>query len=222
MAFDVDIRVFVSELGPEAAKMLAEAGQEEKDTVETEQQGRRGIRPVTYIAIDGVPAIDFSSVKPESVIFEYWDYRAEIIKAAFDELQARSPMLSGNYRNSFYAILDGKALGYLEVPDAQTLENVKRIEITNNVIYARRLEVGVTESGESFAKQVDPHIVESAAKPLAEEFGSMVRITFNFIDLEGAPTSGLGWRAIRARKLGGKKQSGGKAIRYPAIIIEQV
>lgn len=218
MAFDVDVKVFVDALGPAAATALAEAGANEKSEVETEQAGRRGIQPLTHIAVDGRQVTDFTSVKPTSIIFEYWDYRAEIIKAAFEGLQARSPTLTGKYRNSFYCILDDAPQGALVVPQPAQLENVQRIIITNDVPYARRLEVGRTEGGSSFVKQVDPRIVESTMRELRNEFGAVATITFNWVDL-GTPAA-ASWLATRSRKLGGKKART-SSLRYPAIFIDQ-
>ena len=219
MAFDVDVKVFVQSLGPAAAEALAEQGKVTQQEVEQQQQGRRGLRPKTYIAVDGKPVEDFSTVKPTSTIFEYWDYRVEIIRAAFDACQARAPVLTGAYRGSFYCLLDDVPLGPMQLPSAQRLMNVHRITITNNRAYSRRLEVGKTQGGSSFVKQVDPLIIQSAGKQVKQEFGSVVMVSYGFVDLD--TKAAASWQEVRRRAGGGRKHRSGGKLRYPAIFIDQ-
>ena len=222
MPFDVDVKVFVQSLGPEAAALLAQAGEETKVEVETDQAARRGITPLTSIAVDGVLVDDFTTVKPESVVFEYWGYRREMIAAAYAELKARAPVLTGEYRDHFYAIADERAFDHLEVPTAHAIKDAARITITNDRPYSRRLEVGKTEGGEDFIKHADPHIIESVAKLLQNEFGTLVKISFGFVELAGGYHAKQSWTNMRQRKLGGSKQKAAKPMRYPSIFIDQV
>lgn len=214
-AFQTDIQVFVDAMGPAAAEMLRQAAQDEEDKVEADQSSRRGIRPFTHIAVDGIAVTGFQSVKATSIVFEYWDYRAEIIKACFEELRHRSPVQSGTYRDSFYASLDGQDLEPLVVPQPAQLANVTEVIITNPVPYARRLEVGLTKSGAAFVKQVDPHIVESAMQVVRKEFGSVAKFDFAFVDR----VAGYRNRTAFGSRHGRRSRGVGSAVRYPAILI---
>jgi hypothetical protein len=218
-AFSQDITVFVSDLGPAATQSLVQAAQDTKSSVEADQQARRGIKPLTNIAVDGQAATDFSAVKPQSVVFEYWDYRAEIIAACFEELRARAPVVSGEYRDSFYASLDGSDLKFLEVPPPERLTGVSQIIITNPVPYARRLEVGTTEKGAAFVKQVEPHIVESAMTAVRREFTSVAKFSFTYVDRAEGYVKRTNFGVRRPSE--SKTRGAGTQIRYPAIVIDQ-
>lgn len=224
-AFDRTIQLFVDDVGALGAETLREAAQKERDKVIAEQTSRRGIRPLTHIAVDGVIVEDFSTVKATSTVFEYWDYRAEIVAACFEELRARSPSgPTGHYKDRHFAILDGEALGPLIVPSPESLENISRIIVTNPQPYSRRLEIGKTEAGNSFVKTVDPHIFESAARVVRAEFGTVAAISFNYVGL-GSESSGASMADIRAVKTGAKSRGAVKrasrSVRFPAIFIDK-
>jgi hypothetical protein len=220
-AFDADIQVFVDAMGPAAAEFLREAALAEEQKVESEQSARRGIAPFTHIAVDGIEVTDFSSVKATSVVFEYWDYRSEIIKACFEELRARSPIQSGHYRDNFYAALDGRDLRPLEVPQPFDLRNVTQIIVSNLMPYARRLEVGVNRDGSYFVKQVDPMIVETAMGAVAREFRSVAHFQFGYIDHSLAYANATKWGNHRHGRHY-RNRGTGAAVRYPAILINLV
>lgn len=217
MSFDTEVTVYVNSLGPEAALALREAAQVEQSQTEATQATRRGIKPQTSIIVDGREA-SLNDVRATSTVLLSWDYRAEVVKAAFEELRARSPYVSGTYQRSFFAMVDGRGLDYMQVPTPISLRNATVLEVTNNVRYARRLEVGVTESGRAFVKQVEPHIVESVSRQLRREFGSVAKISFGYVELASAYAA----KTNAFRRAGDKDRGKGIAVTYPAIRIEDV
>lgn len=217
--FSEDLQVFVDALGPAGAEMLKQASVDEKAKVETEQASRRGIEPLTHIAVDGQSDDDLSGVKATSVVFEYWDYRAEIVKACFEECQARAPTgPTGHYRDGFVALLDGRGLDALEVPAQAALDAIQRVTVTNAVPYARRLEVGLDKAGAPFVKQVDPHIMESAMVAVRREFNVVAKISFGYVDLESAYIRKTNLDRSGRRRT---RKHVGTSVKYPAIFIDQ-
>lgn len=206
--FAETFNVFVKEFGPFASAVVAEQAHIVQRQIETD----RAIKPLTQWATDGVRNRPYEEVK--KVIFEWWDYRAEIIYAAFEALRGRSPVSSGRYRDSFVALLDGVALRPGIIPTAQQLADVAVVTITNTVPYARRLEVAVDRSGHSFVKQVNPHIVEGAANQLHKDYNTVVTVRFDYVDLDNSYVATT--NAFKGRR---KDRGRGHAIRYPAIII---
>jgi hypothetical protein len=208
--FRESLTIYQKSLGAAASAQLAALGHETKERIEREQGVRRGIKPTTTTAVDQNLNKRFEDVKPDGMIVMTFDYREEIVAFAFQELRARSPLgpdAGGHYRDSQFVMLDGTGLPALAVPKGEQLRNVKQVIITNPVPYSRKLEVGKTKDGRSFARSVDPHIFEGAMRATRREFsGAGVKISFNYVDLSGA-------YALRG---GGK----GGSVRYPAIIID--
>lgn len=219
-AFNQAFRVHVQSIGPAASQALAKAAREVETNILRDQTARRGIVPGHIEAVDGVWGKPFEQVRPDGRILAVFDYRAEIVAACFEELRARSPVVSGEYRDNHFCQLDGKGLPPLTVPTAEQVKAVKMITVTNPMPYARKLEVGLTENGEPFVKQVDPHIVESAAVAVRREFAGVARINFNYVDLEGAYVL-VKDNIAYGRRTSFKDRKAGRTIRYPAIFIDQ-
>lgn len=223
VAFNQIFTLHVKSLGPAASEELAKAAHEMESKILREQTARRGIEPYHIDVVDGDRGKPFEAVRPDGRIDILFDYRSEIVAACFEELRARSPVVSGAYRDSHFAQLDGKGLPPLTVPSADQIKSVSTIVVTNPLPYSRKLEVGLTEGGSPFVKQVEPHIFESAMKAVRSEFGAVAKIKFTFVDLEGAyvPVA-----ALAARRLvkGGARlpKRATEALRYPAILIDQV
>lgn len=206
-AFEREFTVFVNALNQEASKAVAAAARNGVAQIVGEQAARRGINPGIVSAVDGDRNKKFEDVRPDGQIIVLFDYLPEIVTAIFEELRARSPIgpsEGGHYRNEHFAQLDGIGLQPLTVPTAEQAAKATRITVTNPMPYARKLEVGTTRDGGSFVVQVNPHIYESAMAVVRREFSGVAKISFNYVDLQGAYVSK------------------GKAIRYPAIHIDRI
>lgn len=229
-SFRESMTVYVKKLDETAARALAAAAHEAKDRIVREQTGRYGVSPGVVSAVDGVRGRAFEAVKPDGMIWMGFDYMAEAAFFALDRLVMRSPVSSGEYQSSHFALLDGKALPPLTPPDAASLAAVTKIVITNPVAYSRRLEVGLDKSGRPFVKQVAPHIYESVAQTLRRAYGAVVKVEFAYVDLANAYQGGNAYRHYRMRRNFDKgrirlsertdrelKQRA--RVRYPAIVL---
>jgi hypothetical protein len=215
-AFEREFSVFVGALNKDASQRIAQAARTGRAEIVDENKARRGIAPTVISAVDGDQAKRFEDVKPSGQIVLLFDYRAEIVKALFDELKARSPVSSGAYRDSHFVQLDGAGLDPLTVPTTEQIKNTTRITVTNPVHYAQRLEAGKRADGTPFVRQVAPHIFESAMKAVRSEFSGVAKFTFGTISLAG------GWTRVKGDKSGRRDRSSGSTIVYPAIHIDRI
>jgi hypothetical protein len=200
-------------LSPDAQKKavasFAQGAIDEADATNNRVLGRVPPRTVTVDGREGAPLTD---VKPDggSIIIEY-ELITDVLVWIGDTLRARSPVQSGAYRDGWTLLADGQEVGLTdEVPPAD------QYTFVNNVPYARKIEVGLTESGRSFVVQVPNRIAERTATDAAAKFGNIAKITSVFIALDtgyrlknDAVSRSRGRSRVRARA--------GSAITYPAI-----
>lgn len=161
---------------------------------------------------------NLQSVVLPGPIVALFDQRRRIALEALELLRAASPVQSGRYRNSHTILLNGK-----EVPDLPpAMSSMDVVTIVNPVPYARRIEVGKTQSGRAFVIQVLNRIYERTAKKLMGKYRNVARIEFGYIDIEGAALikGGLSRHYIaKGGKRRQRRQQVGKAVQAPAIFI---
>jgi hypothetical protein len=159
-----------------------------------------------------------------------------------DELIARSPFVSGNYRDAHALYADQRFLMAAEDVTADSkLPAAKEWSFTNAIPYARKIEFGKTQSGRDFVVQVPNRIYERVAQDAAARFGRMAKIEFEMRALVGgdqvnqaqAHSFGQPWwlgDGGGARAASGVLESGvarrhGKTahnragVRYPSIVV---
>ena len=140
--------------------------------------------------------------------FHWWN---EIIEYAISVLQDRSPVLSGLFKSSWMAMIDGAVTtDYADIPIAAT------VMIVNTQPYARKIEVGHT-------KMSVPHgVAEDSVLVVRRRFGNVAEIkkTMTTIPngyiLKGVFTKG--GRKFSRTKLRRDTQAGSE-MTYPALVI---
>lgn len=180
--------------------------------------GSKGLKPTwtAYANTPGNTNLD-SVVLPGPIVYKY-RYASDIVEFALDSLRRASPMQSGDYVRSHTLYVNGVAV--------QTLPLLKPgddVFIANPIAYARRLEVGKTESGRDFVVQVEPHIYERVAKRLASKYRDLATVTFGYVSAPGAHVNtgtGLGPHYVAKGGIRRKRPNRtGEAVRSPAIFI---
>jgi hypothetical protein len=159
----------------------------------------------------------------ESVILPgplVWKYRyvGAILKEALTALIAASPSRSGLYAKSHMVFINGAAVQ--AIPDA--LKPGDEVMISNPVPYARRIEIGKTESGRDFVIQVPNRIYERVAKKiLMPKYRNVARIEYGFTNLPSsyATKGGLGSHYMSGGTRRKRRQKAGATIQAPAIFI---
>jgi hypothetical protein len=197
-----------------------------------EQTSRAGVAPSVEQWANTRGNKNIDTVKlPGPIVFKY-DYRREIAEIALDLLRKASPVTSGDYVKNHTILLNGAEVDVLPA----NLSETDVITLTNPVPYARRIEVGKTQSGRDFVVQVPNRIYERVAKgELARRYRNVAKITFTYIDTAGAHTikgklgasylisdtrkynTKLGAKGTMKRRL--RRQQAGTNVKAPAIEI---
>jgi hypothetical protein len=150
-----------------------------------EQTGRAGVVPSVETYANTPANRNIDSVKLPGPIVARFDYRREIALFTLEALRKASPVVSGKYRNSHTILLNGQQVDVLP----QNIPASAVITIVNPVPYARRLEIGKTESGRDFVIRVPNRIYERTAKQVVlPRYRRSADIRFTYIDLAGAHT----------------------------------
>lgn len=137
-------------------------------------------------------------------------------------LDERSPVVSGDYQRGHRVMADGVQFDVLgDIPEAD------EYVFYNAVAYARRIEIGKTESGRDFVIQVRPRIYERTADDAKARFGNIARISSTFI----TPPNEYRLKNDQAYRsfAGGKKRVSrrqrqdrvaGSVVNVPAIVVK--
>ncbi len=168
-----------------AARSTAFAAFARKEIAEAARHNVRilgGPQPRPEILVDGRRGAALESVKPEGVIrAEFAAPIGMIVREILAMLHTASPVVSGDYRRSHRLFINGVKQRSIP-PDFAEGDD---IAVGPTVPYARRLEVGRTESGRAFSLQVPPRIVERTGKVAARRFGRLARISVEYRAIGG-------------------------------------
>lgn len=159
-----------------------------------------------------------SVVLPGPIVYRY-RYLREAVVFALAALRKASPVVSGAYRNSHRVFIDGIPVD--GVP-AQ-INPGSTIMISNLVPYARRLEVGKTQSGRAFVIQVPPHIYERVTAQVRARFGNVGKVTMGYANIPNAHViKGRlpGWYIASNGRPRRRRQSTGQPVPAPAMFFE--
>jgi len=105
----------------------------------------------------------------------FYERRTHIVEQALALLRDMSPKRSGAYRDGHMMLINGNP-----VLDLSGYREGDEVSITNVMPYARRLEVGKTESGRDFVMQVPSRIYFRAAQALRRKYRNQVDIEMTF------------------------------------------
>jgi len=211
--------------GRPAAQALAEAHLAAHREVLTQSRQREPVEPDFVHAVDGQRGKPLDQATREIVTL--YDYRKEVALAGLAMLRQTSPVDSGAYRDSHSAFVNGAAVEALPA-----LKPGDRLLLSNPVVYARRIEIGRTKSGRAFVMKVQPRIYERSAARLRAIYRNVAKITFGYVDLQGAYVTkgklashygtGVSKKRGGGTRIREREQKAGTAIRYPAIFIDAI
>lgn len=185
-----------------------------------DQAARGGVAPDVDAYANTPGNRNLDSVKlPGPIVFRY-RYAREIVKEALVALRAASPVTSGLYRDSHTLFINGIPVEFLP----QTVLASDEVYIANPVPYARRLEVGLTESGRPFVVQVPPRIYERVLKgTLIPRFRNVANLSLIYVTIPDAyiikgrlPSHYIAKGGVRRKR----RQQVGMPVQSPAILID--
>jgi hypothetical protein len=177
-----DVDIIINEMLSPAArsKAFAEFARGEIASADETNRFILGRVPPRTITVDGSPGARLEGVRPDGSIVAEWELVVDVLQWIGDTLRERSPIVSGDYRDGHILFVDG-----VEVPMGTQIPAATEYVFTDLVPYARKIEVGKTESGRDFVIQVPNRIYERTFKDAKARFGKQVRISFGYEALAG-------------------------------------
>lgn len=209
--FDQEIRMASAGFGPEDInRALAEFARAELRKVQLAGASRS-----YQLYVNGRPASsEYEVIAPGPIVYQFslW---SEIVAFAIAELQRRSPVRSGRFRNSFIVLVDGKLFD-----PASDVPATSEVIITNFQPYIRKAEAGLLGT-KRFA------IFDGTKRALARRFGNEGRASFGYLFETKWLSIGAGVHPnipyILKRSQGRRKdRQAGMPITYPAVIMKMV
>lgn len=203
------VNVTVNELlsPPARAKAVADFARGALREAQETNRGALGAEPPYEQFVDGRRGAALESVNPDRgvIVFEF-ELVNEALTWIMAELIRRSPRGpaggAGTYREAHRAFADGK-----EIALGADLPPAAEYSFTNTVIYARKLEIGRTESGRDFLVSVPNRIYDRVSFDAARRFSNIAKIGYTF-------------RALQSGALvRGRRGRGTATMRYPTITV---
>lgn len=219
-----DVQLIVADMLSPAAQSKAIADYAREEISKGDDANRRilGRLPPRTVTVDGNAGAALETVRPSGGnITAEWELFVELLGWFAQTLDDRSPFVSGEYKNGHTLFADG-----VEVPRGAQIPLASEFVYINLVAYARKIEVGRTQSGRPFVIQVQNRIYERTFKDGKARFGNQARITFGYETQTGAyrlkqdqAHRGFGPRGLRIRKKQSSDRVAGTAVSVPAIRI---
>ncbi len=214
-----DIRVASIGLSHQAiARRMAEVSRQA--VAEAIARGE-GTESRTTIVNGRVGAAEESVTPPGPIVvkFNWWE---EVALYAIEFASARSPVDSGDYRDSWFVLADGEMVAPENIPPA-----ARMIVVTNDKPYHRKIDVGHMRN-----MSVPPGIIEDTRQAVNGRYGNMVLAEVGFVELAGgyilkgrqyssAKKFSAHIRHNRGRAVATKRKDSkrGQAMTYPAVEI---
>jgi hypothetical protein len=206
-AFETLIRLKLQQFSPEEAK---------KRHVEI----ARGIRakfiapqgPDVQIYTDGHSATTEDEVQPFGVIVYRISRMKQITAFALAEAKRMSPVLTGRYRDAWFAMVDQREVALEDIPSNAI------VTIANDEPYSRKINVGA----KGFEKYAPPGVVERVRQTVLAKYRNIITANIQFITLEGGHVLQNDLRKIhQGRRYGGPRSDAlaGSQITYPSLVI---
>ncbi|MES5483571.1 hypothetical protein QMZ05_12505 [Bradyrhizobium sp. INPA03-11B] len=158
---------------------FAQAQIDDADAINAAALG--GSAPPKTVTVDGKQGAPLDSVNPDrGIIIAEWRLVGEVLLWIYSTLVARSPVVSGEYQRGHTLYADGTKSNPARPPLAGEYIFI------NVVPYARKIEIGKTESGRDFVIQVQNRIYERTAEDAVRQFGNIAKIRFTYKSASGA------------------------------------
>lgn len=207
-----------------AQGMLANQVQAQMQRVKAEQSQRSGgfAPDLESMVVDGRRNASLAEIKASSRILLDWNYITEATIKTVEYLRLHGPEQSGEWKHSIVVLVNG----HEHDPNDPIPSDTAMVQVVVTAPYARKLEVGRTESGRAFSIQVSQHFVEKSCIYLRRQMADLAQFTFGYANISGAHvlrskagTHRRNFRSGRTR-LGGKRHD--TTVQYPAISISEI
>lgn len=207
-AFETVIRLKLQQFSSEEAKKrhvaIARAGL-------AEFTARQAMPPEVALFTDGHAASTEEEVQPFGVIVYRFSRMKEIAVFALEEAKRLSPVLTGRYRDSWFAMVDNREVALDEIPANAV------VTITNDQPYSRKINTGA----KGFEKYVPPGIAEKIRQSVLAKYRNLIAANVQYLSLEGGHVLQHDLRkVVNGRRYGGPRNDAraGMQITYPAVV----
>lgn len=196
-AFARELEVATRGLQPAAiSKLLAQTAR--KALADAQSAGE--FPPGYGRVVNGRVGVAEEQVVPPGPIIYQADWLGPVAEYALAFAEARSPVLSGRFKKSWFAMVNGAS-----VADFSAIPQDAELIVTNDQPYSRKIEVG------HMRMSVPPGILQDTRQAVMRRFGNIISAQVRFISLAGAYT-------LR-RSAGRKDRKAGRALQYPALVV---
>jgi hypothetical protein len=206
--------------------------------------------PYETVVNGRVGAAEESVIPPGPIVYVFsgGNLWPAVIGFALDYLQRRSPVDSGDYRNSFVVIADGRIKGgsYAgvyrrallggKVQGPTDIPASAKVIITNTQPYTRKIEMG------AMRMSVPPGLFKDAESAVAGEYGEVVSVSTQFLRLHSGIAPDLPYilkgagrvgRAVRSRQSSAyragrstltlrRDSRAGQPLTYPSLVLNML
>lgn len=207
-SIDRQLRVATAGLEPQAISALL-AREARRLLAEAQAAGEAPRRYQRFV--NGREGVAEDRVIPPGPIVYNFSWLPEVVVYALGYAEGRSPVLSGRYKKSWFAMV-----GTEIVTDYEAIDMDAEVIITNNQPYSRKIDVG------HMKMSVPPGIAEDVRQTVMRRFGNVVVAERRLVHLpnpyilKGRFSRGV--RTFARTKL--KPDVGaGREMTYPAVVI---
>jgi hypothetical protein len=180
-----------------------------------------GVVPPKRVTVNGREDELLTNVPPDQgIIIAEYRMADEVLEWIMKTLRDRSPIISGEYKKGHRLFADDVEVNADNPPIAS------RYTFFNLVPYARRLEVGKTNSGRDFLIQVPNRIYARTYQDAKAKFGNVAKITTGFESTansyklkndQASRSFTRGFRRVSARQR--SDRVAGSVVSVPAIYV---
>lgn len=194
-------------LSPAARQQLiAQVAREKLGEAQQQNQRVLGRVPDHETIVNGRRGVPLETAHPDrGVIVFKFELISQVVAWIYAELVRRSPIGpaggAGTFKDQHVILADG-----VQVLPNEALPAAAEVVILNTTPYARKLEIGTTQSGRPFVINAEPRLYDTVSHEAAARFSNVAKISYTFRPLQGGAK-------IRARG-GGKRD-----MRYPCVVI---
>jgi hypothetical protein len=221
----VDIVQWLNTDVPKAAQdaLVLGVGRQQQRVRSEQAQRSGGIEPsLETMIVDGRRNANTGDIKATSRVILDWNYITEAAIKTIGYLRLHGPERSGNWKDSVIVMVDG----HEQHVDEPFPSNTAQVTVVVAAPYARKLEVGRTESGRAFSIQVAQHFVEASTIRLRTQMRDLATFQFTYVDLAGAHVltskTGTHRRSFRSGRARLSAKRSDTTVRYPAIVIDEI
>lgn len=210
-------------LSPKARNdLIAAAARRQISAADQINRAALGAVPPKTITVNGRNNPDLTNIIPPDSGIIIAEYRLidDVLKWIMQTLRARSPVISGDYQRGHKLFADDVEC------DPENPPLAARYAFFNLVPYARKIEVGKTESGRDFVIQVQNRIYQRTGDDAKARFGNAAKISNGFASTpdsyrlkndQASRSFTRGFRVVSARQR--PDRVAGSVVAVPAIYV---